>query len=151
MIDIYEPTTALWVVFGVSVLLSLSYIFLNKKFIYTPDYTRKKSIIDQWKREYGEARKKKDSRHVKRLEKKQDQIRKLESQLAMKTMKLFVITTIPFWLVFYLLSQNFSSLGQFLILPLSFPLIGGKMNFFWWYLICSFTFSNILRKIFKVG
>ncbi|MFQ5711703.1 MAG: EMC3/TMCO1 family protein [Candidatus Geothermarchaeales archaeon] len=155
MADIYNPSIALLIIFGVSSLVSLSYMVINKKFIYTPDYARKKRTVDEWNKRYKEAQKSKDSKLIKKLEKRQDQIRKMQSELAMKTFKLFIFTTAPFWLVYYLLFQTYSSLGQFVVLPIPLPLMVwppvGTTNFFWWYVISSFTFSNLLRKAFKVG
>src|SRR5207245_664755 len=89
-----------------------------------------------------------------KLKKKQQQMQKMQMEMSRENLKPTLLFTIPLFGVYFLVS-NFINGAHVCVLALSpiqlgFPPIGFglEMNFFWWYFICSFTFSGIMTRLF---
>jgi uncharacterized membrane protein (DUF106 family) len=106
--------------------------------------------VNAWRKEFDQARKTKDKKLLAKLTKKQEAMMKLQSQVAMERMKVSLIFIAPFYLVWIVLSGFFGSrIVAFSPIPL--PFIGDHLSFFYWYLICSFTISLPLTRLFGIN
>jgi uncharacterized membrane protein (DUF106 family) len=106
--------------------------------------------VNAWRREFNKARKSGDKQLLAKTTKKQQAMMKLQSQVAFDRMKVSFIFIIPFWLIWIILSDFF---GQTAVAfsPIQIPFVGTTLSFFYWYLICSFTISLPLTRMFGIN
>ena len=127
---------------------------------YTIDYekmTETQERMKEFQTEYREAQLSQDEKKIKKMEAKKDRVMKEQlemSQNQFKPMAYILVLTVPifFWLLFRL-SQVQSTI--------TFPYIGtvGLHNpavwiipaWILWYMICSITLSQIIRKSLNIG
>ncbi len=155
---------------------------------YTVDYKRLneiQEIVRSYQKEYMEALKQKNQFKLKQLEKKSDEIKRLQSEIfnmQMKPMFYTGIVTIPIFawlwekamtsyeLVYGAYNHTFGNLTKELpssyissIKPELFEVVvpfAGKIHvasafiipwWLWWYLLCSITIGQIIKKVLKIG
>ena len=106
--------------------------------------------VNAWRKEFDKARKSNDKKLLAQLTKKQQAMMKLQSKVAFDRMKVSFIFLAPFWAVWIVLSGSF---GQAVVAhsPIEIPFAGANLQFFYWYLICSFTVSLPLSRAFGIN
>ena len=106
--------------------------------------------VNAWRKEFEKARKTNDKQLLAKTTKKQQAMMKLQSRMALERMKVSFIFIIPFWAIWIVLSSFF---GQAVVAfsPIPIPFVGDKLSFFYWYLICSFTISLPLTRLFGIN
>jgi uncharacterized membrane protein (DUF106 family) len=106
--------------------------------------------VAAWRKEFEKAKKSNDKQLLAKVTKKQQAMMKLQSQVAFDRMKVSFLFIIPFYVVWIVLSGFF---GQTVVAfsPIQIPFAGDKLPFFYWYLICSFTISLPLTRIFGIN
>ncbi|MFA5236359.1 MAG: EMC3/TMCO1 family protein [Methanoregula sp.] len=129
---------------------------------YTIDYERMNEVQDRMKgfqKEYREAMLSQDEKRIKKLDTKKDRMMKEQlelSQQQFKPMAYILILTVPifFWLL-YRLSQIPDAT---IMLPYHAGAISLTASLFWvipawiiWYMICSITISQVIRKALNIG
>jgi uncharacterized membrane protein (DUF106 family) len=129
---------------------------------YTIDYEKMQETQEKMKafqKEYREAQLSGDEKRIKKLETKRDKMMKdqLEmSQQQFKPMAYILILSVPifFWLLFRLnnfpesLSITMPFFGQ---VSLSAAVLGPVPAWILWYMICSLTISQVVRKSLNIG
>ena len=138
------------IISGMSIGLSAFSSLLTKRVVYTPDFVRKRKMTTEWRKEYQQAQKSKDKKKIKRLEKVKGQMTKIESKAALQSFKTWPLTIVPFMLAFFWMSSTFGYLHWVILSPVALPLVGRQLAFFPWYLLSSFGFSTILRKVLRL-
>jgi len=106
--------------------------------------------VNAWRKEFDRARKSNDKQLLAKLTKKQQAMMKLQSKVAFDRMKVSFIFIIPFWGVWIVLSSFFGN-EVVAFSPVQIPFVGTDLTFFYWYLICSFTISLPLSRIFGIN
>ncbi|MDD1707468.1 MAG: DUF106 domain-containing protein [Methanoregulaceae archaeon] len=147
------------VIIVLSVLTALYSSLIQK---YTIDYERMQEVQERMKvfqKEFREAQLSGDEKRIKKLESKRDKVMKEQlemSQNQFKPMAYILILSVPifFWLVYRL--NNFpGSIG--ITMPFFGPLnlddVVLKFIPAWilWYMICSLTLSQVVRKALNIG
>jgi uncharacterized membrane protein (DUF106 family) len=127
---------------------------------YTIDYERMTDVQDRMKdfqKEYREAMLSQDEKRIKKLDTKKDRMMREQlelSQQQFKPMAYILVLTVPifFWLL-YRLSQihNTITLPYYGTLSLTAPLIWVIPAWIIWYMICSITISQVIRKALNIG
>lgn len=127
---------------------------------YTIDYERMTEVQDRMKefqKEYREAQLSQDEKKIKKLDAKKDRVMREQlemSQQQFKPMAYILVLTVPifFWLL-YRLSQIHSTIS----LPfaglhnLTDPVLWVIPAWIIWYMICSLTLSQVIRKALNIG
>jgi uncharacterized membrane protein (DUF106 family) len=129
---------------------------------YTIDYERMTEVQDRMKdfqKEYREAMLSQDEKRIKKLDTKKDRMMREQlelSQQQFKPMAYILVLTVPifFWLL-YRLSQIPNAT---ITLPyhagamsLTAPLLWVIPAWIIWYMICSITISQVIRKALNIG
>ncbi|MDD4482919.1 MAG: EMC3/TMCO1 family protein [Methanoregula sp.] len=129
---------------------------------YTIDYERMNEVQERMKgfqKEYREALLSKDEKKIKKMDTKKDRMMKEQlelSQQQFKPMAYILILTVPifFWLL-YRLSQIPDAT---ITLPYQAGAISLTAPMFWilpawivWYMLCSITISQVIRKALNIG
>jgi uncharacterized membrane protein (DUF106 family) len=127
---------------------------------YTIDYERMTEVQDRMKdfqKEYREAMLSQDEKRIKKLDTKKDRMMREQlelSQQQFKPMAYILVLTVPifFWLL-YRLSQinNTITLPYYGTLSLTAPVIWVIPAWIIWYMICSITISQVIRKALNIG
>lgn len=128
---------------------------------YTIDYdkmTESQERMKEFQTEYREAQLSQDEKKIKKLEAKKDRVMKEQlemSQQQFKPMAYILVLSVPifFWLLYRLpLSPD-----QFLIFPfvgktvLTAAAFGPFPAWILWYMVCSLTISQVIRKSLDIG
>ncbi len=127
---------------------------------YTIDYskmTETQERMKEFQTEYREATLSQDEKKIKKLEAKRDRLMKEQmemSQQQFKPMIYIMVLTIPifFWLL-YRLAQTTSTitLPYYGIHALTDPIVWVIPAWILWYMICSITISQVIRKALNIG
>ncbi len=96
-----------------------------------------------------------DKQKQEKLKKKQQQMNKMQMEMSKEQLKPTLLFMIPLWGVYFLM-QSLIGNGALVALPFFIPYIALTINgltvpwmpFFWWYMICSFTFSTLINRLF---
>ncbi|NYT07202.1 MAG: DUF106 domain-containing protein [Methanomicrobiales archaeon] len=147
------------IIIMLSVLTALYSSVIQK---YTIDYERMQDVQARMKvfqKEFREAQLSGDEKKIKKLESKRDKVMKEQlemSQNQFKPMAYILIISVPifFWLLFRL--NNFpESIG--ITMPffgqhnLTDLILGPVPAWILWYMICSLTLSQVVRKALNIG
>jgi uncharacterized membrane protein (DUF106 family) len=101
--------------------------------------------------EMSDAQKAGDKQKLERLKKKQAQMTKMQSEVTMENLKPSLLFMLPLLGLYYLV-RSFIGGAVLAVSPIVIPLvittIPIQLSFFWWYMICSFTFSGIITRLF---
>jgi len=127
---------------------------------YTIDYskmTESQERMKEFQTEYREATLSQDEKKIKKLEAKRDRLMKEQmemSQQQFKPMIYIMVLTIPifFWLL-YRLAQTTSTitLPYYGMHALTDPIIWVIPAWILWYMTCSITISQVIRKALNIG
>ena len=142
------------------VLSTLTAIYSSIIQKYTIDYDKMQDTQERMKafqKEYREAQLSGDEKRVKKLDAKRDKMMKdqLEmSQQQFKPMAYILILTVPifFWLLFRLEQVHSTiTLPYYGTLGLNDPALWIIPAWILWYMICSITLSQVIRKALNIG
>jgi uncharacterized membrane protein (DUF106 family) len=127
---------------------------------YTIDYekmTDSQERMKEFQTEYREAQLSQDEKKIKKLEAKRDRVMKEQlelSQQQMKPMAYILVISVPifFWLWFRLAQASTTmTLPYYGTHGLNDPIIWVIPAWILWYMICSITLSQIIRKALNIG
>lgn len=111
---------------------------------YTSNQQEVKRIRDDMKALQAKVKENKDDK---------EKMMEIQKEIAGKSMeqmkhsfKPMLYTFLPVILIFYWLRGLFEEMGTILI----FPVVGWELNWIWTYILFSFIFSLLLRKLLKV-
>jgi uncharacterized membrane protein (DUF106 family) len=127
---------------------------------YTINYKKMKETqnkMKEFQKEYREAMLSKDEKRVKKLESKREIMMKDQmemSQAQFKPMGYIMVITLPifFWLIYRL--NNFDALITmpfFGTVHLTDLILGPAPAWIIWYMLCSITLSQVIRKALDIG
>jgi uncharacterized membrane protein (DUF106 family) len=127
---------------------------------YTIDYekmTESQERMKEFQTEYREAQLSQDEKKIKKLEAKRERVMKEQlelSQQQFKPMAYILVFTVPifFWLL-YRLAQTTSTitLPYYGVHGLNDAIIWVIPAWILWYMICSITLSQVIRKALNIG
>ncbi|MFA4861973.1 DUF106 domain-containing protein [Methanoregula sp.] len=127
---------------------------------YTIDYdkmTESQERMKEFQKEYREAQLSQDEKRIKKLEAKRDRVMKEQlemSQQQFKPMAYILVLTVPifFWLLFRLQEVNTTITMPYLgTHSLNDAVIWVIPAWILWYMICSITLSQVIRKSLNIG
>jgi uncharacterized membrane protein (DUF106 family) len=127
---------------------------------YTIDYekmTETQERMKEFQAEYREAQLSQDEKKIKKLEAKKDRVMKEQlemSQQQFKPMAYILVLTVPifFWLLYRLSQiQSTITLPFYGIHNLHDAIIWVVPAWILWYMICSITLSQVIRKALNIG
>jgi uncharacterized membrane protein (DUF106 family) len=127
---------------------------------YTIDYekmTESQERMKEFQTEYREAQLSQDEKKIKKLEAKKDRVMKEQlemSQQQFKPMAYILILTVPifFWLLYRLSqTQTTITLPFYGLHNLHDAIIWVIPAWILWYMICSITLSQVIRKALNIG
>lgn len=127
---------------------------------YTIDYKKMKETqnrMKEFQKEYREAMLSKDEKRIKKLESKRTNMMKDQmemSQAQFKPMGYIMVITLPifFWLIYRL--DHFDALINmpfFGMVHLTDLILGPAPAWIIWYMLCSITLSQVIRKALDIG
>jgi uncharacterized membrane protein (DUF106 family) len=127
---------------------------------YTIDYEKMANVQERMKEfqaEYREAQLSQDEKKIKKLEAKKDRVMKEQlemSQQQFKPMAYILVVSVPifFWLLFRLSQmQSTITLPYAGTIGLHAPAIWIIPAWILWYMVCSITLSQVIRKSLNIG
>lgn len=131
--------------------VNLLYAVGRRKFTDIEKMRRYNAEMKAFREEMMAATKAGDKAKQEKLKKKQQQMQKMQAEMSMQNLKPSLLFMVPLMGVYYLMSSFFGA-ATLAVSPIEIPLlitsIPIPLNFFWWYMICSFTFSGIISRLF---
>ncbi|MGA2876262.1 MAG: EMC3/TMCO1 family protein [Nitrososphaerales archaeon] len=146
------PLESTFLVICEAIGVNLLYAFGRRRFTNVEKMRRYNAEMKAFRSEMSEATKSGDKQKVEKLKKKQQQMQKMQAEISMDQMKPTLMFMVPLFGVYYLV-RFFVGLNTILAIgpfPIQIDNIGPPIaiNFFWWYFLCSFTFSGIISRLF---
>ncbi|HDI07579.1 MAG TPA: DUF106 domain-containing protein [Candidatus Bathyarchaeota archaeon] len=130
---------------------------LANRLLTNPEKTREwRKEIAEWNAEFRKAQKTGDKKLLEKVMKRQKYILQLQSKMMWQSMKLFILFSVPFFLLWQVL------LGFYGIRPVAyFPGVSdvnqiidlGFMKFpsiVWWYFLCSTLFGTVFSRLLGI-
>ena len=159
--DLTSYPLSMLVIFIVAMVMSSISTTLNKKFIdpnlmrrFREEYKELTRLMKELRKESDPDRKLKLERKIK---KKQARVTSLQAVIAKQNLKIYLVTLVPFLIVFWILSMIFG-MNPVAHLPFDapdFPLVsafarGRNLTFIGWYALSSIFLVSLLNRIFKI-
>ena len=135
VLQVFVSWNAFWTLLIVSFLLTLLSTLIYK---WTTDQKKIKEIKDEQKLIQQEM--KSLSNNPSKMIEKQKEMMEKSMYLMKSSFKPLIYTFVPFLIIFFLLRTAYDPLGKIMF----------GLTWFWIYLISSFVFSLIVRKLMKV-
>jgi uncharacterized membrane protein (DUF106 family) len=135
------------------------YAIGRRKFTNIDKMRRYNAEMKAFRAEMTAATKAGDKVKIEKLKKKQLQMQKMQAEISMDNLTPTLLFMLPLLGVYYLVS-SFVRGAILVISPIPFgpfhfgPYAIGwniEVPFFWWYMICSFTFSSIITRLFGLS
>ena len=131
--------------------VNLLYAVGRRKLTNIEKMRRYNAEMKAFRGEMSEATRSGDKQKLEKLKRKQQQMQKMQAEMSMENLKPTLLFMVPLLGVYYLVS-NFIKNAILVISPIPIQIFGIgppiEVNFFWWYFICSFTFSTIITRLF---
>ncbi len=146
-----------FIVLGAALLLSLVAMSANRFLVNYKMIASSRREYMNWMNQVRKARKDGDDKQLEKLMRRQASVSKMSFRATMEQFKTYPITIVPFYLIYAVLGVVFGSAAVAFApfaLPLASVTTGGGaaiLSLFFWYLICSFTISLPLSRIFGVA
>ena len=152
------PSSA-FIVLGAALLLSLIAMLANRFLVNYKMVASYRREYMNWMNAVRKARKDGDEKQVDKLMKRQSAVIKMSSRATLEQLKTYPITIVPFYLIYAVLGHALSSTPYTAFAPFYFPFatiignggVAAGLPLFFWYLVCSFTISIPLSRIFGVS
>src|SRR5213083_432276 len=143
-------------VFGAALLLSLVAMSANRFLVNYKMVANNRREYMNWMNAVRKARKDGDEKQLDKLMRRQSAVMKMSSRATLEQLKTYPITIVPFYLIYailgYALTSNLAvAYAPFMIPFAAVTLAGSASILFFWYLICSFSISIPLSRIFGVS
>jgi uncharacterized membrane protein (DUF106 family) len=153
-----------WVDTGLVVLMAvgvnLLYAVGRRKFTDIDKMRRYNAEMKAFRSEMTAAMRSGDKQKQEKLKKKQSQMNKMQMEMSKEQFKPTLLFMAPLWGLYYFMSTyvvpNTRNIDghtvqiALAIFPFQLPFytIGPILTFFWWYFICSFSFSGVISRLF---
>jgi uncharacterized membrane protein (DUF106 family) len=149
-------------VFAAALVLSVVAMSANRFLVDYKMIARVRQEYMGFMRAMNKARKDGDEKQLDKLMKRSPSMQKMQFRATLEQMKTYPITIVPFYLIYAILGYALSSTHAVAYAPFSIPfaaVLGSTtapgsvavLSLFFWYLICSFTISIPLSRIFGVA
>src|SRR5436190_10347741 len=145
-------------VFGAALLLSLVAMSANRFLVNYKMVANNRREYMNWMNAVRKARKDGDEKQLDKLMRRQSAVMKMSSRATLEQLKTYPITIVPFYLIYAILGYALGSLQAVAYAPFLFPFatiisngVAAALPLFFWYLVCSFTISIPLSRIFGVS
>lgn len=107
--------------------------------------------MSDYQKKLMQARKTGSKKELKKLETKGKLIKQRSSEMQSMTMKPMFLTFIPLLLFFGWVRLQPASSELVIDLPFTLPYFGDTLGWLGWYFLCSFFFSQVLRKVLNMA
>ena len=151
-----HPPSATILVLGAAIVLSLITMSANRFLVNYKMIANTRREYATWTMAVRKAKKEGDDKQLEKLMRRQSAMMKMQSRSTFEQFKTYPITIVPFLLIYYTVVTAIGSIPVAyapLVLPFTTTTGSGMfsvLSLFYWYLICSFTLSIPLSRLFGV-
>ena len=144
------------VMFGVfwsAFIISLIILLITKKMIDQDKMKELKQKMEEYNKKLREARMKND---MKKVEKITAELFPIQREMMAMSLRPLMFTFLPIilifnWLKYYeYLNLFIANNGYLVTLPFILPVVGNKLGWFGWYILCSLPVSSALKIMLKI-
>jgi len=151
-----HPPSATLLVLGAAIVLSLITMSANRFLVNYKMIANSRREYMAWTSAVRKAKKDGDEKALEKLMRRQSAMMKMSSRSTFEQFKTYPLTIVPFLLIYYTVVRAVGSIPVAyapLVLPFATTTANGMfsvLSLFYWYLICSFTLSLPLQRLFGV-
>ncbi len=152
-----HPPSATLLVLGAAICLSLITMSANRFLVDYKMIANSRREYMAWTNAVRKARKDRDEKALEKLMRRQSAMMKMSSRSTFEQFKTYPFTIIPFLLIYYTVVRAVGAIPvAYAPMILPFTTVTANQAFsvlslFYWYLICSFTLSIPLSRLFGVA
>ena len=147
------------IVLGAAFVLSLTSTLANRFLVNYKMVNSYRKEYMSWMKAVNKARKEGDEKQLDKLMRRQGAVMRMNTRASLETLKTMPFTLLPFYLIYTVVKVAFCNPDCLAVAysPFALPyaaVLGGQaavLTLFYWYLICSFTISIPLSRIFGVN
>jgi uncharacterized membrane protein (DUF106 family) len=129
----------------IGAVIAVTSAVVNKKVVNQKRMKEIRAKVTDFQKRLNEAKKKNDKELISRLEKEQEEVMKLTTEMMMSSFKPMMYTFVPILAIFYLLNIAYNGTGNVVDVP-----VVGLLNWFWWYVLVVFAVGMCFEAIYKV-
>jgi uncharacterized membrane protein (DUF106 family) len=107
--------------------------------------------LSEYQKKMMQARKSGSKKELRKLESKQKRIKQQQAEMMGMTTKPMFLTIIPIMIFFGWVRSQPVAAELVIDLPFTLPYFGDTLGWLGWYLLCSFFFSQALRKVLNMA
>jgi uncharacterized membrane protein (DUF106 family) len=151
-----HPPSATLLVLGAAIVLSLITMSANRFLVNYKMIANTRREYASWTMAVRKAKKEGDDKQLEKLMRRQSAVMKAQSRSTFEQFKTYPLTIVPFLLIYYTVVRAVGSIPVAyapFVLPFATTTAGAMfsvLSLFYWYLICSFTLSLPLQRLFGV-
>src|SRR5438309_10696996 len=151
-----HPPSATLLVMGAAIVLSLITMSANRFLVNYKMIANTRREYATWTMAVRKAKKEGDDKQLEKLMRRQSAMMKMQSRSTFEQFKTYPITIVPFLLIYYNVGTAIGSIpvaNAPVLLPFTTTTtdaLFSALTLFYWYLICSFTLSIPLSRLFGV-
>ncbi len=141
---------ALFVILGIGVFISLLITLITRRVVNWERMKQIKAEVSEFQKELRDARSKRDTKRMYKLQQDQKRILSLQGQMMKENFKPMIFYIVPYLIFWFILSGIYSGwVVAWLPFRLDLPFFGTWVScgFLSWYLLTYFGFSQIWRKM----
>ncbi len=141
---------ALFVILGIGVFISLLITLITRRVVNWERMRQIKTEVSEFQKELRDARSKRDTKRMYKLQQDQKRILSLQGQMMKENFKPMIFYIVPYLIFWFILSGIYSGwVVAWLPFRLDLPFFGTWVScgFLSWYLLTYFGFSQIWRKM----
>ena len=148
------------IVLGAAFVLSLTSTLANRFLVNYKMVNSYRKEYMSWMKSVNKARKEGDEKQLDKLMRRQGAVMKMNTRASLETLKTMPFTLLPFYLIYTVVKVAFCNPDCLAVAysPILLPWasvtstgMAAVLTLFYWYLICSFTISIPLSRIFGVN
>ena len=148
------------IVLGAAFVLSLTSTLANRFLVNYKMVNSYRKEYMSWMKLVNKARKEGDEKQLDKLMRRQGAVMKMNTRASLETLKTMPFTLLPFYLIYTVVKVAFCNPDCLAVAysPILLPWasvtgtgMAAVLTLFYWYLICSFTISIPLSRIFGVN
>jgi uncharacterized membrane protein (DUF106 family) len=141
----------IFAVFVVSIVVGLVSVSGQYFLVDQEKLRRMRKEFSDYQKKLLQAKKSGSKKEIRKLETKGKRIKQQQAEMTGMTMKPMFLTIIPIMIFFGWVRAQPVAANLVIDLPFTLPYFGDTLGWLGWYILCSFFFSQTLRKILDMA
>ncbi len=146
-----EPPASTLFLMVLAFVVSAITTYISKRSMNVEEYRKSREESSQAQQEFMAAMKSGNQRRIQKAQQRQKKSQQAQMKNSSAQMKSNLYTTVPLLIMWWILGRFYSRNIGVAWMPFDPIFFGTTMNYVTWYIMCSFTASIIMRRVFGLS